>query len=82
MGFPYNILEIEISREDELKNWKLLAKNGCAAPIHGKFQNGLICGYLSGVTLDSNSVRSPLIYPYVFYIFLMININISHQISC
>ncbi|VDD93234.1 unnamed protein product [Enterobius vermicularis] len=52
-----------IDREAELKNWLRLAAVGCAAPLYGTFNNGLVCGYLPGKSLKVEALRDSDIYP-------------------
>uniref|UniRef100_A0AC34RE93 Ethanolamine kinase n=1 Tax=Panagrolaimus sp. JU765 TaxID=591449 RepID=A0AC34RE93_9BILA len=48
-----------IDRLRELETISRLEKLGIAAPLHAKFSNGIVCGYLEGETLDCTSVRNP-----------------------
>jgi ethanolamine kinase len=48
-----------IDRLHEMDTITKLEKVGIAAPLHAKFRNGIICGYLEDETLDSSTVRKP-----------------------
>ncbi|KAL7075169.1 hypothetical protein ACQ4LE_006152, partial [Meloidogyne hapla] len=50
-----------IDRESELINFERLSKNGLAAPLYAKFENGLVYGYLPGECVSIKSVREPSI---------------------
>uniref|UniRef100_A0A7E4ZVU2 ethanolamine kinase n=1 Tax=Panagrellus redivivus TaxID=6233 RepID=A0A7E4ZVU2_PANRE len=50
-----------IDRLCELETIAKMSEAGLAAPLHAKFSNGIVCGYLEGDTLDSASVREPQI---------------------
>ncbi|KAE9554434.1 hypothetical protein FO519_002362 [Halicephalobus sp. NKZ332] len=45
----------------QLKTISRLEKVGIAAPLHAKFSNGIVCGYLDGEPIDCKSVREPKI---------------------
>uniref|UniRef100_A0A915N187 ethanolamine kinase n=1 Tax=Meloidogyne javanica TaxID=6303 RepID=A0A915N187_MELJA len=50
-----------IDREFELENFERLSKNGLAAPVYAKFENGLVYGYLPGECVSIKSVREPFL---------------------
>uniref|UniRef100_A0A1I7ZBC9 ethanolamine kinase n=1 Tax=Steinernema glaseri TaxID=37863 RepID=A0A1I7ZBC9_9BILA len=58
--FGHNTEKI-IDREKELRNWMLLSDAKLAAPLLATFNNGIVCGYLEGESLDVDSVRNPKI---------------------
>uniref|UniRef100_A0A0N4ZTS7 ethanolamine kinase n=1 Tax=Parastrongyloides trichosuri TaxID=131310 RepID=A0A0N4ZTS7_PARTI len=49
-----------IDRDTELNNFQILNSVGLAAPVYGKFKNGIIVGYLDGETLTINNVRDKI----------------------
>ncbi|CCD65080.1 ethanolamine kinase [Caenorhabditis elegans] len=54
--FGHNTNKV-IDRENEVIAWKQLAEYGFAAPLYGKFNNGLICGFLEGKSLAIEQMR-------------------------
>lgn len=46
-------------RHAEKRNMALLNRYGCAAPLYGTFENGVIYGYVPGRVLDLEDVRDP-----------------------
>jgi len=51
--------ELVIDRTAEKKNMVLLNRHGCAAPLYGTFENGVIYGFVPGRVLNRNDVREP-----------------------
>lgn len=54
--FGHNTSKV-IDRENEVTAWRQLAEYGFAAPLYGKFNNGLICGFLEGKSLKIEEMR-------------------------
>ncbi|CAL2049786.1 unnamed protein product [Caenorhabditis brenneri] len=54
--FGHNTNKV-IDRENEVTAWRQLAEHGFAAPLYGKFNNGLICGFLEGKSLKIEEMR-------------------------
>ncbi|UMM41134.1 hypothetical protein L5515_017528 [Caenorhabditis briggsae] len=54
--FGHNTSKV-IDRENEVTAWRQLAEHGFAAPLYGKFNNGLICGFLEGKSLKIEQMR-------------------------
>ncbi|KAF1747660.1 hypothetical protein GCK72_024126 [Caenorhabditis remanei] len=54
--FGHNTSKV-IDRENEVTAWRQLAEHGFAAPLYGKFKNGLICGFLEGKSLKIEEMR-------------------------
>lgn len=50
--------ELIIDRLAELSNLKTLAMCGLAAPVYGKFRNGLVYGFVEGASLKTHEVAS------------------------
>ncbi|VDL69498.1 unnamed protein product [Nippostrongylus brasiliensis] len=48
-----------IDRDRELKAMERLAQNGLAAPLYAKFANGIVVGYLPGVTIHVDDMKDP-----------------------
>ncbi|CAI2357029.1 unnamed protein product [Caenorhabditis sp. 36 PRJEB53466] len=55
--FGHNTNKV-IDRENEVSAWRQLAEYGFAAPLYGKFNNGLICGFLEGKSLSIDQMRN------------------------
>lgn len=64
-----------IDREFELENFERLSKNGLAAPVYAKFENGLVYGYLPGECVSIKSVREPCIVEKI-----SISLSLIHKI--
>lgn len=54
-----------IDRHREFILHLILNSIGLAPPIHSRFKNGLIYGYLSGRSLESSELYSPNLYPLI-----------------
>ncbi|KAE9415523.1 hypothetical protein Angca_009297 [Angiostrongylus cantonensis] len=48
-----------IDRDRELKAMEKLARNHLAAPLHARFINGIVCGYLPGSTITVDDFTDP-----------------------
>lgn len=46
-----------IDRRQELETFACLNQIGLAAPVHARFRNGLVCGYLDGRCMSAAEVR-------------------------
>jgi len=51
--------ELLVDREVEIRNMVFLNRHGCAAPLYGTFDNGVIYGYVPGRVLKRSDVREP-----------------------
>lgn len=67
--------DLLIDREREMKAMVILHKNGCAAPIFCRFQNGIAYGFVSGVMVNLELSRKLHVQRYfcviVSYLFLI-----------
>jgi hypothetical protein len=64
-------------RAIELKNWRVLADAGCAAQLYGRFNNGIVCGYVDGRTLELSDAKDLNIVKFVYcFIFHLLQIEI------
>ena len=50
---------LTIDRDGEPEVMQALHAAGCASPIHGIFDNGMVYGFFPGETLDEKTVRDP-----------------------
>ena len=55
--------DLMIDRQKEIRNMKILHKNGCGAQLYATFKNGIAYQYQSGSTLTVESICSPNIFP-------------------
>ena len=49
--------DLIIDRQLEMQNMIILHAAGCAKQLYGKFENGIIYGFVPGECLDEESVR-------------------------
>jgi len=63
-GYKTDLL---IDREREIKAMVILHSNGCAAPVFCQFENGIACGFVSGVMLNLELAQKLPIQRY-FYV--------------
>ncbi|GMG39969.1 unnamed protein product [Ambrosiozyma monospora] len=54
-----------IDRDREFVSQLVINSVGLAPPIHARFGNGLVYGYISGRSLDYDELSSPLLYPLI-----------------
>ncbi|KAK6458448.1 ethanolamine kinase [Scheffersomyces xylosifermentans] len=54
-----------IDRHREFISHLILNSIGLAPPIHSRFKNGLIYGFLSGRSLEPNELRNPNLFPLI-----------------
>uniref|UniRef100_A0A0K0CZ54 ethanolamine kinase n=1 Tax=Angiostrongylus cantonensis TaxID=6313 RepID=A0A0K0CZ54_ANGCA len=59
-----------IDRDRELKAMEKLARNHLAAPLHARFINGIVCGYLPGSTITVDDFTDPSMQKYEYGFFL------------
>ncbi|VDM62631.1 unnamed protein product [Angiostrongylus costaricensis] len=57
-------------RDRELKAMEKLARNHLAAPLHARFINGIVCGYLPGSTITVDDLTDPSMQKYEYGFFL------------
>jgi len=55
--------DLMIDRQKEIRNMKILHKNGCGAQLYAIFKNGIAYEYQSGSTLTVQSICDPEVFP-------------------
>lgn len=60
-----NKTDLLIDRKAETRNIQLLQRHGFAPTLYGVFRNGLAYEYVPGVTLTTETVGSPAVWPLV-----------------
>ena len=53
--------DLIIDRNLEMQNMIILNVAGCAKQLYGKFNNGILYGYVPGKCLNAETVRDPKI---------------------
>ena len=53
--------DLMIDRDLEMLNMMILHAAGCAKQLYGKFNNGILYGYVPGKCVDAETVRDPII---------------------
>ena len=59
-----------IDREQEIKATVILHRNGCAAPIFCRFENGIAYDFVSGTMINLDLAQKPAIYRFIFVLVL------------